>query len=187
VTVFSPLKAYGAGPGKKVGVIGIGGLGHLGLQFAAALGADVWAISHSERKRADALAMGAKGFIATGGSDAAVLKEHGNSFDMILCTSFQDGMPLQELYLPLLRPHGNMVVVGLPNEGVPRGGRALFGKSLTASLIGSVPDLYDMFEVAVKHGVKPWVETRPMSQASQAVQDMEDGKSKYRYVLVNEQ
>jgi alcohol dehydrogenase (NADP+) len=117
---------------------------------------------------------------------AAALAEHANTFDLIVCTSFQDGMPLQDLYLPLLKTHGNMVVVGLPNSGVPGGGFAILGKSITGSLIGSPDELREMFDLAVAKNVRTWVEKRPMSEATQAVQDMHEGKARYRYVLVND-
>lgn len=184
VTVYSPLKHYGVGPGKKVGIIGIGGLGHLGVQFAAALGGDVWAISHSDKKKDDAAKLGAKGFISTA-DPKAVLKEHGASFDIILSTSFQDGMPLQKLYLPMLKAHGNLIIVGIPNSGIPSGGNAIMGKSITGSMIGSPAELEEMFKLAVEKNVKTWIEERPMKEATQAVQDMHHGKARYRYVLVN--
>lgn len=185
VTVYSPLKKYGVGPGKKVGVIGIGGLGHLGVQFAAALGGDVYAISHSDRKKDDAAKLGAKGFISTD-DPKAVLNEHKSTFDIILCTSFQDGMPLQNLYLPLLKPMGNLIIVGIPNTGIPSGGFAMMGKSITGSLIGSPSELEDMFKLAVEKNVRTWVEKRPMGEATQAVQDMHAGKARFRYVLMNQ-
>lgn len=109
VTVYSPLKNYGAGPGKRVGIVGIGGLGHLALQFSKALGAETWAISHSERKKDDALKLGAVGFIATK-DEKSVLKKHLASFDLLLVTSNQDDMPLRKLYLPLLKPYGNCII-----------------------------------------------------------------------------
>lgn len=186
VTVYSPLKRWGAGPGKKVGVVGIGGLGHLGVQFATALGADTYAISHSDSKREDAAKLGAKGFIASKNKEAA-LAEHRNSFDILLCTSYQDDMPLADFYLPLLKIGGNMIIVGLPNSGLPKvSSRAIFGKSISSSLVGSPAELRDMLDLAVKKGVKTWVETRPMSEATQAVNDFAAGKPRYRFVLVNE-
>lgn len=186
VTVYSPLRRWGAGPGKKVGVVGIGGLGHLGVQFAAALGADVYAISHSDRKREDAAKLGAKGFVSTADKEAA-LAEHRNSFDIILCTSYQQDMPLAEFYLPLLKIGGNMVIVGLPNGGLPKvSGFSIFGKSLSGSLIGSPQELRDMFKLAVEKGVTTWVETRPMAKATEALTDFYAGKPRFRYVLVNE-
>jgi alcohol dehydrogenase (NADP+) len=94
-------------------------------------------------------------------------------------------MPLQELYLPLLKPFGNMVIVGIPNSGIPAGGWALLGKSITGSLIASPSELTEMYALAVAKGVRTWVETRPMSEATQTLQDMHEGKAKFRYVLVN--
>lgn len=185
VTVYSPLKNYGAGPGKRVGIVGIGGLGHLALQFSKALGAETWAISHSERKKDDALKLGAVGFIATK-DEKSVLKKHLASFDLLLVTSNQDDMPLRKLYLPLLKPYGNCIMVGLPNSGLPAPGGSLFGKSVSASGIGSPQELKEMFDLAVQKNVRTWIEKRPMGQATQAVQDMHEGKARYRYVLVND-
>ncbi len=96
VTVYQPLRSYGAGPGKKVAIVGLGGLGHLGVQFAKALGAETYVLSHSPSKKADAEAMGADGFIVTKDIAGAVEK-YTQSFDIILCTSYQDDMPLNEL------------------------------------------------------------------------------------------
>lgn len=95
-------------------------------------------------------------------------------------------MPLQKLYLPMLKAHGNMIIVGIPNSGLPSGGMALLGKSITGSLIGPPSDLRDMFDLAVKKNVRTWIEKRPMSEATQAVKDMHEGKAKFRYVLMNE-
>lgn len=95
-------------------------------------------------------------------------------------------MPLRKLYLPLLKPYGNCIMVGLPNSGLPAPGGSLFGKSVSASGIGSPQELREMFDLAVQKGVKTWIEKRPMNQATKAVQDMHDGKARYRYVLVND-
>lgn len=212
VTVFSPLKYYGAGPGKRVGVIGIGGLGHLGIQFAKALGAETFALSTSKSKEEDCKAMGADGVLVT--KDAsALLKEYAGTFDLLLGTSFAPDMPFDTLYMPLLKPRGHIIQVGLPEERLPGiQPQAILGKSITGSLIGSPADIKEMFEIAVKHNVKPWIQERPMSDAQQAVQgeltknatlvtrqlisvffflffllDMHEGKARYRYVLVNDQ
>lgn len=107
VTVFSPLKQYGAGPGHKVGIIGIGGLGHFGVMFAAALGCDVTAISHTHSKEKDALAMGAKHFIAT--SDESAFSQNARKFDLIICTVNADDMPMAQ-YLSMLKVTGKLVV-----------------------------------------------------------------------------
>ncbi|KAG7531299.1 hypothetical protein FFLO_04477 [Filobasidium floriforme] len=184
VTVYAPLKAYGAGPGKRVGVVGIGGLGHLGLQFSKALGAETYALTHSASKEKDALALGAKKVIVTK-DQKAVLAEYAGFFDIIICTSFQPNMPLSSFYLPLLKPRGNFILNGLPEEDLPpMKPQSILGKSLTGSLIGSPAEIEEMFEVAVKHGVKPWVTTYPMDKAGEAVTAMHEGKARYRFVLV---
>lgn len=114
--------------------------------------------------------MGADGFIATKDIKATVA-EHGQKFDILLCTTFQTDMPLNTLYFPLLKPKGNMIVVGLPESDLPAlRPQSLFGKSLTGSLIGSPKDIEEMFATAVKHNVRPWIQTRPMHEASQVAQ-----------------
>ena len=170
VTVFSPLSHYGAGPGKRVGVIGIGGLGHLGIQFSKALGAETFALSTSKSKEADCKAMGADGVLVTK-DPKALLKDYAGTFDLLIGTSFAADMPFDTLFLPLLKPRGHIVQVGLPEERLPGiMPQALLGKSITGSLIGSPAEIKQMFEIAVKHNIKPWIQERPMSDAQQAVQ-----------------
>lgn len=110
VTVFSPLRQYGAGgeKAKDVGIVGIGGLGHFGLLFAKALGANVTAISHSESKKADAEKMGATRFIATHSGKDDDFAPYKRSLDLIICTTNDKDMPLLG-YLSLLRPGGNLI------------------------------------------------------------------------------
>ena len=204
VTVFSPLSHYGAGPGKRVGIIGIGGLGHLGIQFSKALGAETFALSTSKSKEADCKAMGADGVLVTK-DPKALLQDYAGTFDLLIGTSFAADMPFDTLFLPLLKPRGHIVQVGLPEERLPGiKPQAILGKSITGSLIGSPAEIKQMFDIAVKHNVKPWIQERPMSDAQQAVQggflntkalrftdaffsDMHEGKARYRYVLVNDQ
>ncbi|KAI5450697.1 hypothetical protein NCC49_002707 [Naganishia albida] len=187
VTVFSPLHHYGCGPGKRVGVIGIGGLGHLGIQFAKALGAETFALSTSKSKEEDCKKMGADGVLVTK-DPKALLAEYAGTFDLLLGTSFAPDMPFDTLYMPLLKPRGHILQVGLPEERLPGiQPSAILGKSITGSLIGSPAEIKKMFEIAVKHDIKPWIQERPMSDAQAAVQDMHEGKARYRYVLVNDQ
>ncbi|OWZ68545.1 hypothetical protein AYX14_01353 [Cryptococcus neoformans] len=182
VTVFTPLKHYKAGPSVKVGVVGIGGLGHVGLQFAKATGAHVTAISSSSSKRDDAAKLGADAYLDT--SDEEAVKAAFSTLDLIICTSYQDNMPLKEVYLPLLRPLGNIVILGLAESGYPTlGVWDLLGKSVTSSMIGSPKDHADMFAAVVKHNIRPWVQTRPMAEASKAFTDFRKGVPKYRFVL----
>lgn len=188
VTVFNPLTTYGAGPGKTVGIVGVGGLGHFGLLFAKALGADkVVAISRSASKKADAEKMGVDDFIATD-EDKDWHKKHASSLDLIVCTVSSPKMPLQQ-YLSLLKVHGTFVQVGAPEEPLPAFAPfalLMKGAKIAGSGIGSPSKIKEMLDVAVKHNVKPFIETRSMKDVNQAVVDMDAGKARYRYVLINE-
>jgi alcohol dehydrogenase (NADP+) len=187
VTIYSPLKEGGCGPGKKVGVVGIGGIGHFGLLFAKALGADkVVAISRSSSKKADAMKLGADEFIATAEDDKWD-EHHANSLDLIISTVSAGDMPLSG-YLSLLRPHGQFTQVGAPDDELPGfSAFALIAKNakLGGSSIGSPEVIKEMLELVASKGIQPWVETRPMEDANQAIVDMEAGKARYRYTLVN--
>ncbi|GAA5959871.1 hypothetical protein JCM8115_004888 [Rhodotorula mucilaginosa] len=189
VTVYAPLRRFGCGPGKKVGIIGIGGLGHLALQIASAMGAEVYALSHSDSKLQDAQKLGVKpeNFIIT--KDVKeVAKKYNKHFDILLNTSSGSSMPLETLYFPLLNNLGALVLCGLPEDKLPPFYvHQLVGKSLTlaGSLIGGTTEIHELFELAAKHDIKAWVTTRPMKEASAAIRDMEEGKARYRFVLQN--
>ncbi|RDI90004.1 hypothetical protein Vi05172_g858 [Venturia inaequalis] len=186
VTTYAPLKQNGCGPGKTVGIIGVGGLGHFGLLWAKALGAKkVVAISRSHSKESDAKKIGADDFIATGDDDWATT--HANTLDLIVSTVSSPKMPLGG-YLQLLRPHGTFVQVGAPEDELP--GFSAFaliakGAQIKGSIIGTPDDIREMLRLAVEKKVEPWIVERDMGEANQAVVDMEDGKARYRYVLVN--
>ncbi|KAK9326805.1 chaperonin 10-like protein [Lipomyces starkeyi] len=185
-TVYSPLKANGAGPGKTVGIVGIGGLGHFGILFASALGADkVYAISRSRSKESDARAMGATDFIAT--SENGWLEKNMRSLDLIVCTANDTSIPMSQ-YLLLLKVGGKLVQVGAPEGGLPSFDLfpLLFNQaSLSGSIIGGRQEIKDMLELAAKQKINSWVETKPISSVNEVLQMMEDGKARYRYVLVN--
>ncbi|BGP20831.1 hypothetical protein JCM10213_008134 [Rhodosporidiobolus nylandii] len=189
VTVYSPLVQYGAGKeAKDVGIVGIGGLGHFGLLFAKALGANVTAISHSENKKADAEKMGATRFIATHSGGEEDFKPYARSLDLIVCTTNDVSMPLDG-YLSLLRPNGRLVLVGAPEKPLPSPSTfALLMNNvfLGGSAIGSPATIRGMLELAAKQNVKSWIIKRPMEDANQAVVDMHNSKARYRYVLVNQ-
>jgi alcohol dehydrogenase (NADP+) len=93
---------------------------------------------------------------------------------------------VQTLYLPLLRPHTHLVLLGIPDSGIPSGGWPLLGKSITGSLIGSPSEIREMFAFATRHGVRALVERRGMGDAEGALKDLHEGRARYRYVLVNE-
>lgn len=187
VTVYSPLRHFGAGPGKKVGVIGVGGLGHFAIIFAKALGADeVVGISRKESKRDEVLKLGADGYIATD-DEEDWKKKYAGHFDIIVSTVSAPKAPWAA-YISLLTLDGTMVQVGLPEEPISLRLGALISRRrrLAGSGIGSPAEIREMFQLSVDKDVRPWVEQLPMSDANKAIVDFEAGKPRFRYVLVNE-
>ncbi|PKS13060.1 hypothetical protein jhhlp_000401 [Lomentospora prolificans] len=189
ITVFSPLKQNGCGPGKNVGIVGVGGLGHFGVLFAKALGADkVVGISRRSSKKDEVLKLGADAYIATA-DDEDWAKKNRRTLDLIVCTVSSSNMPLQD-YLRLLKVGGTFIQVGAPDGGnlPPINAFTLIGSGIKVggSLVGSPKEIQEMLDFAAEKNVKPWVELRPLKDANQAVVDMDAGKARYRYVLVNE-
>ncbi|KIW12821.1 hypothetical protein PV08_08008 [Exophiala spinifera] len=188
ITTYSPLKHFGCAPGKRVGVIGLGGLGHFAVLWAKALGAEcVVAVSRKKSKKEDALRMGADSYIATD-DHPKWNTEFAGSFDLLISTVSSSKMPIAG-YLSLLRRDGTLVQVGNPDDGVfevPAPGLIIGRKRLAGSMIGAPGEIREMLQLAAEKNVKPWVEERPMKSANQAIVDMDKGKARYRYVLVNE-
>lgn len=189
VTVFSPLKRQGCGPGKSVGVVGVGGLGHFAVLFAKALGADtVVGISRKASKKGDVLKLGADKYIATD-DDKDWATQNARTLDLIICTVSSDKMPLNE-YLSLLKVNGTFIQVGAPDGGkLPEiNAFALIAGNVKigGSGIGSPAEIREMLQFAADKNIRPWVETRPLKDANKTIVDMAEGKARYRYVLVNE-
>ncbi|GAA5896905.1 hypothetical protein JCM6882_007303 [Rhodosporidiobolus microsporus] len=190
VTVYTPLKRFGCGPGKKVAIIGIGGLGHLAIQIAKAMGADVYALSHSARKidHAEKLGCPRENFIVAKDQEETK-KNWSRKFDIILLTSSATDIPLESLYFSLLRPTGTFVLCALPEKKLAEMyGQALVGKSLSlaGSLIGGTSEIKELFDLAEKHNIRAVTEVRPMSEASKTLQQLHSGDMQtYRYVLKN--
>lgn len=190
ITVYSPLKMNGCGPGKTIGVVGIGGLGHFAVLFAKALGADkVIGISRRSDKRDDALKLGCDQYIATA-EDKDWEKKNFRSCDLIISTVSNANMPLTE-YLSLIKTHGTFIQVGAPDGGElpPINAFTLIfsGVKVGGSATGSpATEIPEMLKLAADKKIKPWVQKVPMKEANKVVVDMEAGKARYRYVLVNE-
>lgn len=186
VTVYNPLVSNGAGPGKRVGVVGLGGLGHFAVLFAKALKCDkVVAISRSSSKKNDALKLGADEFIATG-EDPEWFSTHASTLD-ILVSTISGSFPMAQ-YLNLLDVGGIFVQVGAPEDPLPSfPAFALIMKKLRigGSLIGGRKMIREMLELAEKEKLEAWVEVRDMKDANQTIVDMHAGKPRYRYVLKN--
>jgi alcohol dehydrogenase (NADP+) len=181
ITLFSPLKHWKAGRGKKVAILGLGGLGHMGVKIAHAMGADVTVLSHSMRKQEDAGRLGADHFFAT--SDEKTFSALAGRFDLIVCTV---GVGIDwGRYLGLLKRDGAMVLVGVPAEQVPLGAFPLIGmrRSLAGSLIGGIAETQEMLNFCGKHGIVSEIETIPMAKVNEAFDRIVKSDVRYRFVI----
>ncbi|KAL4937489.1 hypothetical protein BDV06DRAFT_215848 [Aspergillus oleicola] len=188
ITAFSPLLEHRAGPGKRVGVIGIGGLGHFGIMAAKALGCDeVVAISRSTSKKEDAFKIGATKFIATDEDNNWATLE-ACTLDLILCTVSSADMPI-EGYMGLLDLNGHFVQLGAPEDKTPPFSMFVLlsrHRSMSGSLIGGRSQIRYMLDFFAEKNIRPWTVNIPMRDANKAIQGFEKGAARYRYVLVNE-
>lgn len=186
ITVYSPLVRNGCGPGKKVGILGLGGLGHFGVMFAKALGAETWVISRTRAKEAEAKKLGADGFIAT--AEQGWFKEHRFSFDIIInCANSSKGFPIDD-YISMMDVHGRFISVGLPEDGQaqPKAGTAFKnGVLMGSSHLGNRQEVLDMLNLAAEKGIKGWVEEVPINAENLAkcVERMRKGDVRYRFTL----
>jgi alcohol/geraniol dehydrogenase (NADP+) len=183
ITVYAALRDHGASPAARVGVIGIGGLGHLALQFARIFGAEVTAFSTSPAKEAEAGALGAHHFCNARESKA--MKALAGSFDLIVSTVQADqDWPA---FLAALRPQGRLCLVGAPQRPlqIPAAMLVLPAKCLCGSNTGSPLDIAEMLDVAARHNVKAQTERFPMSRVNEAVAKVRKGAMRYRAVLAN--
>jgi uncharacterized zinc-type alcohol dehydrogenase-like protein len=183
VTVFAPMRRHGVNPASRVGVVGIGGLGHLALQFAKTFGAEVTALSTSIDKEDEARKMGADHFVNT--RDMAEMKKIAGSFDFLLSTASAD-QDWQAL-MNSLRPKGTLCVVAVPPSPIAIQGFPLVSgqRAVAGSNTGSPRDLHEMLNVAARHGVKAITERFPMAKANDAIAKVKKSKVRYRAVLVN--
>jgi alcohol/geraniol dehydrogenase (NADP+) len=183
ITVYSPLRNYGVRPSSRVGVIGIGGLGHLGIQFAKAFGAEVTAFSTSKDKESEARKLGAHHFVNT--RDLGELKKVAGSFDLLLSTVNADQD--WQAYVTALRPKGTLCIVAASPSPLQVQGFSLIGgqKAVSGSNTGSPRDLAEMLDVAARHGVKAVTERFAMAKANDAVARVKKSQVRYRAVLVN--
>lgn len=181
ITLYSPLKEWGAGPGKKVAIIGLGGLGHMGVKFASALGAHVTVLSHSEAKRADALGMGANDFIVT--SDGKVFETHKKQFDLIINT-VSAPIDLND-YLELIGLDGTLVMVGLAPERYPIDAFTMLAqrRRLAGSMIGPVGQLQEMLDFAAEHNIVSDVEIIDAKDVNEAWERVVASDVRYRFVI----
>lgn len=184
ISVYSPLQAYAAGGDQKVAIAGLGGLGHLAIQFAHAFGNEVTVISSSPGKKEQALKLGADHFILA--QDEASMRAIRLSFDLLLYTSHAGSDWTSLLYS--LRTNGRLAVVGFPDGPVSFDPLELVVHqfSLTGSFLGSRAGMKEMLAFAQAQGITPWIELMPMSQADAAIRRLQENQARYRIVLVND-
>ncbi len=184
ITVFNPIIQSNVKPTDKVGVLGIGGLGHMALQFLNKWGCEVTAFSSSPNKADEARQFGAHHVVNSRNDDE--LKAIAGTLDFILVTV---NVPLNwDLYLAALKPKGKFHIVGVIPEPIPVLATSLLfdQKSITATPLGSPKTTADMLEFCARHGIKPAIETYKMSQVNEAMAHLESGKARYRIVLEND-
>lgn len=181
ITVFTPLVDYGAGKGKKVGVVSVGGLGHLAVQFAGAMGADVTAFSTSKSKRDETRTFGAQQFVDL--SDADAMAGAANSQDLIITTASAD-LPWDAL-VGAMRPKGVLCILGVPQNQVNFAAFPLLAghKKVVGSNTGNRKMMEKMLKFAAQHKIFPTIQRYPMARVNDAIATLRDGTVRYRAVL----
>jgi uncharacterized zinc-type alcohol dehydrogenase-like protein len=183
ITVYNPLRSYEINPSSRVGVIGIGGLGHIAIQFARVFGAEVTAFSTSAEKEREARQLGADRFVNT--RESRALKEVAGSLDFVLSTVNADQD--WSVYIQALRPTGTLCFVGVPPSPVTLAAFPLIAgmRAVTGSPIGSPARIREMLDVAARHGVKAMTQPFPMASVNDALAKVKKNKVRYRAVLAN--
>ncbi len=181
ITTYSPLKHWKVGPGSRVAVIGLGGLGHMAVKQAAAMGAEVTVLSTSDRKKADAERMGARHFLIN--SDKAAMQAAAEKFDLIINTV----SATHEIasHINLLARDGTMVMLGLTTEGLPVYAMGLLWRrrSVAGSLIGGIRETQEMLDFCAEHGLASDIEVIAPSQINEAYARLEKSDVRYRFVI----
>jgi alcohol dehydrogenase (NADP+) len=184
ITTYSPLRHWKVGPGKKVGVVGIGGLGHIGIKLAHAMGAQVVAFTTSQSKREAAKALGADEVVVSRNPEQMAV--HAKSFDLILNTV---AAPHDlDVFITLLKRDGTMTLVGVPAS--PHPSPAVFNlvgkrRSIAGSMIGGIPETREMLDFCAEHGIVADIELIRADQINEAYERMLRGDVKYRFVIDN--
>ncbi|KRE91434.1 NAD(P)-dependent alcohol dehydrogenase [Arthrobacter sp. Soil764] len=181
ITTYSPLRHWGAGPGKKVAVVGLGGLGHMAVKLAHAMGADVTVLSQSLKKQEDGLKLGADHYYAT--SDESTFSDLAGSFDLIINT-VSASIDISS-YLGLLKLDGALVNVGAPAEPLPVNAFALIGgrRSFAGSMIGGIRETQEMLNFCAEHGLGAEIEVIPAEKINEAYERVLASDVRYRFVI----
>lgn len=181
ITTYSPMRHWGVGQGKKVGVVGLGGLGHMGVKFAHAFGARVVVFTTSPNKRDDAMRLGADEAVVSRNADE--MKKHAGSFDFILDTVSADHDV--NAYINLLGVDGNLTLVGAPSEPlrVPAFGLIVRRRSFSGSSIGGIAETQEMLDFCGKHNITADVEVIPVQKVNEAYERLLKSDVKYRFSI----
>lgn len=181
ITMYSPLRRWGAGPGKKVAIVGLGGLGHLGVKLAAAMGAEVTVLSQTLKKREDGLRHGATDYHAT--SDPSTFSTLAGTFDLIINTV--SSRVNVDAYLSLLATGGTLVNVGIPADPLSLGAfsLALGGKTIAGSLFGGIAETQEMLDFCAEHRIVADVEVIPAQRINEAYERVLSSDVRYRFVI----
>jgi uncharacterized zinc-type alcohol dehydrogenase-like protein len=181
ITTYSPLRHWGAGPGKKVAVVGLGGLGHMAVKLAHAMGADVTVLSQSLKKQEDGLRLGADSYYAT--SDPSTFDQLAGSFDLIINT-VSASIDISS-YLGLLKLDGALVNVGAPAEPLPVNAFALIGgrRSFAGSMIGGIRETQEMLNFCAEHHLGAEIEVIPAEKINDAYERVLASDVRYRFVI----
>jgi uncharacterized zinc-type alcohol dehydrogenase-like protein len=181
ITLYSPLRHWKAGPGKRVAIVGLGGLGHMGVKLAHAMGAEVTVLSQSLKKQSDGKRLGADHFYAT--SDPETFTKLARHFDLIINTVSAAVDWTQ--YLDLLKVDGTMVIVGLPEKDIPIGAFSLTGarRSLAGSQIGGISETQEMLDFCGKHGIGCDIEVVHIQKVNEAYERVLKSDVRYRFVI----
>ena len=184
ITTWSPLRHWKVGPGMKVGIVGIGGLGHMGIKLARAMGAQVAAFTTSESKRQDAHDLGAHEVVNS--RNAGEVRAHAGTFDFILDTVAASHD--LDAFTALLKRDGTLCLVGVPEHPHPSPsvGQLVFGRrSIAGSLIGGIAETQEMLDFCAAHGIVSEIEMIPVQQIDEAYERMQRSDVKYRFVIDN--
>ena len=181
ITTFSPLRHWKVGKGHKIGVLGLGGLGHMAVKLAASMGAEVTMLSHTAAKEADAKKLGAHHFVLT--TDASQAATKTKYFDFILDTV--SAPHDYNFYLNMLKTNGTMICVGVPPNPTPVAAFSLIGqrRSLVGSLIGGIPETQEMLDYCAEHNIVSDVEVIDIKNINEAYERMIKGDVRYRFVI----
>ncbi|WP_296069194.1 NAD(P)-dependent alcohol dehydrogenase [uncultured Agrobacterium sp.] len=181
ITLYSPLHHWNAGPGKKVAIVGMGGLGHMGVKIGSAMGAEITVLSQTLSKKEDGLKLGAKEYYAT--SDASTFEKLAGTFDLILCTVSAEID--WNAYLNLLKVNGTMVLLGVPEHAIPVHAFSVIParRSLAGSMIGSIKETQEMLDFCGKHNIVSEIEKIDIKDVNEAYERVLKSDVRYRFVI----